>query len=657
MKLRNKVMVILIVTVLLSMVGSGIFFFQQYKSAFQQSVFRTIDTAARNNAETLTDYLFRQHQIAEHIGGLVPKEAIEYKDYLWIESYFGDHFKDFTFFNNGFFFLDKHGVLLADYPPHPELRGKDFSYRRYFQRTMEAKKGVIGQPYRSARTGKGVLTFTSYVTANDGTPLGVVGCSTRLEEDKILNELTARSIGEKGYSYVYDKSRLMILHPRSERMLTRDVPLGANHLFDKAIEGFEGVGETVNSKGMKMLVAYRQVPGVDWIVASQLPADEAYAPLWKSQKIFILFIVLGSFVAAFIGLFFVRRSLRELEVLERVTAELAIPETSAVDIKASLHYETDKLEPFIGHPEFGALARTIAELYEKLGLSLAESQQVTSELDAAYQQLKATQSQILQQEKMASVGQLAAGVAHEINNPMGFITSNLSSLKRYQDKLATYIEQLEGWLQGEGSEEILAQLKEFKKKQKIAYVLEDINDLIEESNEGAVRVRDIVQNLKSFSRVDQTEFTLADINECLESTLAIAMNEIKYKATVEKDFAELPQLPCYPQQLNQVFLNILVNAAQAIEEQGEIKITTRSEADKVVIAISDNGPGIPDEIKERIFEPFFTTKEVGKGTGLGMSISFDIIKEHQGQIRIESEQGQGTTFIIELPLEREGEPA
>ncbi len=655
MKLRNKVMVILIVTVLLSMVGSGVFFFQQYKSAFQQSVFRTIDSAAKFNAESLENYLSTQQEIAKHIGDMLPKEAVEYKDYLWVESYLAEHFKDFTFFDNGFFLLDTHGILLSDYPPHPELHGKDYSYRPYFQRTMAAKHGIVGQPYRSSRTGKGVLTFTSYITSRNGTPLGVMGCSVRLEEDKILTEIRTKAIGKSGYSYVYDKSRLMVLHPQNERILTRDVALGANILFDKAIEGYEGVGETVNSKGIKMLVAYRQVPGIDWIVASQLPADEAYAPLWKSQKIFILFIILGSVVAALIGLILVHHSLRELEVLERVTAELAIPDTSAVDIKASLRSEIDKLEPLLGHPEFGSLARTIAGLYEKLGLSLAKSQQVTSELDAAYQQLKATQSQILQQEKMASVGQLAAGVAHEINNPMGFITSNLSSLKRYQDKLAAYIAQLENWLQGAGSEEILQQLKEFKKKQKIDYVLEDINDLIEESNEGAVRVRDIVQNLKSFSRVDQTEFTPADINACLESTLAIAMNEIKYKATVEKDFSELPLLPCYPQQLNQVFLNILVNAAQAIEDSGEIKITTRVDQDKVVVAISDNGPGIPAEIKDKIFEPFFTTKEVGKGTGLGMSISFDIIKDHQGQIRIESTVGQGTTFVIELPLEREGD--
>jgi len=375
----------------------------------------------------------------------------------------------------------------------------------------------------------------------------------------------------------------------------------------------------------------------------------------KNQRIFILFIFIGSLFAALFGLFFVHRSMRDLDTLEAATATLAIPEKSTIDIDKVLATETDKLKPLAGHPEFGSLSNTISELYSRLGRSLSETQQMAGELDDAYQQLKATQSQILQQEKMASVGQLAAGVAHEINNPMGFITSNLSTLKRYQEKLTTYLQQLEEWLKEQASPETLEQQKELKKKQKIAYVLDDIEDLIEESNDGAIRVRDIVQNLKSFSRVDQTEFTPADINECLESTLAIAMNEIKYKASVEKDFGELPLLPCYPQQLNQVFLNILVNAAQAIEEKGEIKIKTRAENGNVVITISDNGSGIPDDIKEKIFEPFFTTKDVGQGTGLGMSISYDIIKEHDGQIKIDSEAGQGTTFTIELPLGREGE--
>lgn len=655
MKLRTKAMIILVVTVMLAMGGSGLFFFQKFKVAYRHSVFQAIDAVAKNNAESLSNYLQRQHDIAKHIGEMLPIVSLELTGSQWIEDYFARHYDGFSFFGNGFFFLDANGLLRVDYPSFPERHGQDFSFRPYFKRTMAEKKGIVGQPYRSARSGEGVLTFTAYMAAADGTPLGIVGCSTLLENDEILSKIRNRKIGETGYSYVFDKNRLMILHPNDERMLTSDVPLGSNVMFDAAIQGFEGTTETVNSKGVKMLVAFRAVPGSNWIVASQLPAKEAFAIQAENQRIFIIFIFVGSIFAALVGLFFVHRIMRDLDTLEVATSTLAIPDKSDTDIEKVLSTETDKLKPLAGHPEFGSLANTISKLYSRLGRSLSESQHMAGELDGAYQQLKATQSQILQQEKMASVGQLAAGVAHEINNPMGFITSNLSTLKRYQEKLTIYLQQLEEWLKDQASDEILEQQKKLKKKQKIAYILEDIEDLIEESNDGAVRVRDIVQNLKSFSRVDQTEFTQADINECLESTLAIAMNEVKYKASVEKDFGELPLLPCYPQQLNQVFLNILVNAAQAIEENGEIKIKTWNENDLVKIAISDNGSGIPEDIREKIFEPFFTTKDVGKGTGLGMSISYDIIKEHQGQIKIDSAIGQGTTFTIELPVDREGD--
>ncbi len=653
MKLRTKVMIILVVTVLISMGGSGLFFFKKFSSAFRHSVFQSIDAVAINNAESLSNFLNRQYVLAQHIGEELPIEAIALNDSLWGEDYFASHVKDFSFFKNGYFFLDNNGILKFDYPPHPELRGRDFSFRPYFKKTIATGKGIVGEPYRSARTGKGVLTFTVPVRSRKGKMLGIVGCSTRLEEDAFLRKIRYRKIGESGYSYVFNKNRLMILHPKDERMLAHDVPVGANKMFDAAIEGFEGTTETVNSKGVKMLVAFRQVPGSDWIVASQLPAKEAFALLEKTQRTFEFFILVSSVFAALIGAYFVHRNTRDLETLESVTSNLTVPDKW--DGNFNIGAETEKLKPLANHPEFGDLTQTISELYGRLGRSLSETQQLAEDLDSAYQKLKATQSQILQQEKMASVGQLAAGVAHEINNPMGFITSNLSTLKRYQEKLTSYLEQLEDWLQQEGSAEILSLQKKLKKEKKISYLLEDIVDLIEESGDGATRVRDIVQNLKSFSRVDQTEFALSDINECLRSTLAIAMNEIKYKARVEEDFGKIPMLACFPQQLNQVFLNILVNAAQAIEEKGVIKVRTWADADKVVVAISDNGPGIPEAIRDKIFEPFFTTKDVGQGTGLGMSISYDIIKEHQGQIKVDSELGQGTTFTIELPLGLEGE--
>ncbi len=295
------------------------------------------------------------------------------------------------------------------------------------------------------------------------------------------------------------------------------------------------------------------------------------------------------------------------------------------------------------------LQRTVAQatqLAAHMEIQNAEIEMQRQELDTAYSTLKSAQSQMLQREKMASIGQLAAGVAHEINNPLGFIASNLKSLDKYTQKLVGYITFLEAGLKEASGEE---KFKSERKKLKLDFVLEDIADLIEESLDGADRVKRIVQNLKTFSRVDQAEEQSVDLNECVESTIAIVWNEIKYKAELEKDLAELPELVCNPQELTQVFTNILVNAAQAIEKDGLIKICSQPEEDHVVIRISDNGCGIAEENLGKIFEPFFTTKEVGKGTGLGMSISFEIIKKHGGEIMVSSKVGAGTTFTIRLP--------
>ena len=282
---------------------------------------------------------------------------------------------------------------------------------------------------------------------------------------------------------------------------------------------------------------------------------------------------------------------------------------------------------------------------------LTEIKLVSEQLATAYQELKATHSQLLQQEKMASIGQLAAGVAHEINNPMGFISSNLGTMGKYLERLAAFLELQSAGVEECASEKLREEIAQARRKFKVDYILDDARALLAESKDGAERVRTIVQNLKSFSHVDEAQSSYVDLNDCLETTITIAWNELKYKTTLKRDYGELPPVKCLPQQLNQVFLNLLVNAAHAIDTQGEISITTRAAGERVTVAIHDTGCGIPPEIQNRIFEPFFTTKEVGKGTGLGLSISYDIIKKHGGSIEVESPQGCGTTFILTLPVE------
>lgn len=275
-----------------------------------------------------------------------------------------------------------------------------------------------------------------------------------------------------------------------------------------------------------------------------------------------------------------------------------------------------------------------------------------TERKRAEEELKQVQSHMLQQEKMASIGQLAAGVAHEINNPIGFIASNLTSLQRYIDRLVEFIAAGDRGATPAGSPDA-EPLDSLRQKLKIDYITADARQLIIESLDGADRVRRIVQDLKSFSRADRHENTLVNLNEALETTINIAWNEIKYVAGLSREFGEIPLVECFSQQLNQVFLNLLVNAAQAMEGQGHITVRTWSDGNSVFVSVADTGKGIPAGVLPRIFEPFFTTKEVGQGTGLGLSISYGIVKNHGGEIKVQSEVGKGSTFTVSLPIKRQ----
>lgn len=297
-----------------------------------------------------------------------------------------------------------------------------------------------------------------------------------------------------------------------------------------------------------------------------------------------------------------------------------------------------------------------------------QTEKALKELAKAHKQIQAAQSQIIQNEKMASIGQLAAGVAHEMNTPVGFVASNFETLQQYLQKIRILLDQYAQictLLEKDGSPEILEKILEirnFKMERKIDFILEDIDALFEESREGLQRVTTIIQNLRDFSRIDQcTDMGEYDLNEGIKSTLVVARNDIKYDTEMTTDLKPIPRITCNAGQVNQVLLNILVNASQAIrtqkrEDLGKICIQTSEEEDYIVCKITDDGPGIPEEIVSRIFDPFFTTKPAGKGTGLGLSVSYDIIvNKHKGRLLVESELGKGTTFTIKLPKEYQDE--
>jgi len=276
------------------------------------------------------------------------------------------------------------------------------------------------------------------------------------------------------------------------------------------------------------------------------------------------------------------------------------------------------------------------------------------EQQALIKKLETAHNQLLQSEKMASIGQLAAGVAHEINNPIGYVNSNLGSLGQYVEKLIGIMEVYERAESELFASPLLAEIRLLKQKAEWEYLKQDVRDLLSESAEGITRVRKIVQDLKDFSHVDQAEWQWVDLHKGIDSTLNIVHSEIKYNAEVIKEYGDIPPVECMASQLNQVFMNMLINASHAIGEgsHGKITIRTGTENDMVWVEFSDTGKGIAPENLKRIFDPFFTTKPVGKGTGLGLSLSFGIIEKHHGRIEVKNEVGSGATFRMWLPVKR-----
>ncbi len=263
---------------------------------------------------------------------------------------------------------------------------------------------------------------------------------------------------------------------------------------------------------------------------------------------------------------------------------------------------------------------------------------LNAEMLAVNRELKATQAQLLQSEKMASIGQLAAGVAHEINNPIGYVCANVNALSAYVSDLLT--------LAVSGPAALARPLD-------LDFLAEDLPELLRETREGLDRVTKIVRDLKDFSRVDTSDaWEPADLLAGLESTLNIVQNEVKYKASIERQLVALPAVSCRPSEINQVFMNLLVNAAQAIPERGVIRLASGFDAQQVWVEVADTGQGMSAEVRQRIFEPFFTTKPVGQGTGLGLSLSYSIVQKHHGRIEVDSEPGRGTRFRITLPRQQ-----
>lgn len=384
---------------------------------------------------------------------------------------------------------------------------------------------------------------------------------------------------------------------------------------------------------MPAAFAPQQKSGYFVLFLSMTAADATAAKLRVAMLYITAFLVLS---VAFLIFLLSNRIVEPIELLVLGMKRIRNGRNEAIPLIDS-PYEIE----YLVH-SFNEMAATIAEARQALELKVEE-------LGRANSEIKEAQGVVVQSAKMASLGQLVAGVAHELNNPIGFISSNMHHLDEYVQKIQRLVNAYQKYRQNLPAAS-QADLEKLESELEIDYILKDMLELTRSCVEGANRTKDIVLGLRTFSRMDESTFRSADIHEGIRTTLRLLVTELKDRVAVHEEFGVIPEIECNLSQLNQVFMNLFSNAAQAINGRGDLWIRTRRDGERVRIEIEDNGAGMPPEVVSRIFDPFFTTKTVGKGTGLGLSIAYGLIERHGGQIEVHSELGRGTRFTILLPL-------
>ncbi|QHG19720.1 ATP-binding protein [Nostoc sp. ATCC 53789] len=533
--------------------------------------------------------------------------------------------------------------------------------------------------------------YPPYIVASAGRPIydaskkliGVVGAEIHLLKlSEFLQKLNVSSFGQV---FIMERDGMLVANSAQEKPFTvvnneikrlkaidspNPVLQSIAKQLQQRIPDFQSVTNTqklkVNVQGENLyvhIVPWRDQYGLDWLVVVGIPEKTYMAQIYANTQISILLCFGALIVATTVGIFTSRWIAHPILRLNQTTQAIAFG-----DLQQTLQEgNIDELNT-LGH-SFNHMAGQLRESFIALENSNAELEarveQRTVELKTAMGELQRTQAQVVQSEKMSSLGQLVAGIAHEINNPVNFIHGNITHLDEYTQNLLQMI-----YLYQERYSSHDPEIQALAEEIDLEFLIEDLQKILPSMKMGTERIRNIVRSLRNFSRMDEAEFKAVDIHEGIESTLLILQHRLKDKPDrpaieVIKDYGNLPQVECYPGQLNQVLMNVLVNAMDALDEldikrtsqqieENPSQITIRTsvvDSQSIEIAIADNAQGMPESVQSRIFDPFFTTKPVGKGTGMGMAISYQIITEkHGGKLLCFSSLGQGSNFIIQVPI-------
>jgi signal transduction histidine kinase len=463
-----------------------------------------------------------------------------------------------------------------------------------------------------------------------------------IENQKELIEVQTREIQSKEADI---QSREQELEKLIQEVSQSQSTLNSkNELIRQQLENISAQEEEIKSRNATLDLIQYEIDNQQWKIEEQKSQIASYATLVERQKYVLIAIII--FCALILGMIVLLH--RSYRIKKNANRELELMNSEIINQKHEIEEKNEELQT--KNEEIVSQSEELRQANEEILSTNEALENQKAELQYTLENLKLTQDQLVQSEKLASVGQLTSGIAHELNNPVNFISGNVNPLKRDLNDIFDVLSRYKKVIEENGLQERFGEVEELKEKLDFDFLTSEITSLLEGISEGAHRSSEIVKGLRSFSRLDEDKFVMADIHDGIDSTLILLYNKTKNRINIHKEYGDLPSIECLPSKLNQVFMNILTNSIQSIEDKGDIYIETISSGIGVKIIFRDNGSGMEPDVKKRIFEPFFTTKKVGSGTGLGLSISYGIIEQHRGNIDVISEIGKGTEFIISLPI-------